>query len=843
MRQASKTQVPQTFFKLVSFLVLLLALVSPCAAQNEEEEVIDFSIANEGSVNSLEEVVSGVLLIYGEIDTDLLTTGDIDIVVKETLGKVCKNFERTTGAPTLTKMFVDVRTVGQVRLGLNYSWQILPSVEAGKDCINRLAMVGFGPKEPPFDRYPAPPIRQLLASELALHPPTRLLNTTGWTISVQNMSCDLRKVTKHWNHTRSIDVFPTEEPECLGSDSVTWEPNLEGEFDVANVGNCNTAGSNACVCAALPSCEWVPSVNGISTCVHTALPGVPCTACALQAKCVLTDEKLCEMKSTPCACVLAGAGCNWNMVRGVCELNPAGGTPCIACPRQYFCSVPTIRSKSPQNLAVMGLKEVGWLLNMTFDREMEFMHIGIGSGVLMQCRATRPGDWPPTFELPYNKLEIDGNVLRINVFGLPNEEQRDCDLVISDSAVRDSSSLLPYNGMMDNVVYVTLPDGVPPEVNSFIPGNSATGVPVDPLVRFFFNEEIRKVGNGMITVYIMGGNQTNREADKKLADLNLWSAAVSVSQDTLLVDLTGLLSTSTYYSVRIPPGVVSDSSNNAFQGIDKGIYIFQTGAEQRVVQLQDTAEDDHTTYTIIIVVAGSLVGIVALAAGYMALEKVRKVRRRARVVARKVEKEVEVEEAPPENLEKPTLPHLAHDVDDWAVAAPASPTSPSSGKSPISSNVSAKNVVGKVPSVKTPTSRPNVQVFSKPEELKTQVHTQLRESGTVVSLADLHNKSSQMMRTIGQKVDDRKRRPNGVSGALTAPSSPTASPVNRRHSAQSPTFPRMEGSPGGRRLHSAEGQARPRRQSGEGGEVTRSTSEAWPAFAPTETMTSNTGAS
>ncbi|CAK9003407.1 unnamed protein product [Durusdinium trenchii] len=116
--------------RLVSFLVLLLALVSPCAAQNEEEEVIDFSIANEGSVNSLEEVVSGVLLIYGEIDTDLLTTGDIDIVVKETLGKVCKNFERTTGAPTLTKMFVDVRTVGQVRLGLNYSWQILPPVEA-----------------------------------------------------------------------------------------------------------------------------------------------------------------------------------------------------------------------------------------------------------------------------------------------------------------------------------------------------------------------------------------------------------------------------------------------------------------------------------------------------------------------------------------------------------------------------------------------------------------------------------------------------------------------------------------------------------------------------------------
>ena len=25
--------------------------------------------------------------------------------------------------------------------------------------VNRLAMVGFGPREPPFDKYPAPPIR------------------------------------------------------------------------------------------------------------------------------------------------------------------------------------------------------------------------------------------------------------------------------------------------------------------------------------------------------------------------------------------------------------------------------------------------------------------------------------------------------------------------------------------------------------------------------------------------------------------------------------------------------------------------------------------------------------
>ena len=32
--------------------------------------------------------------------------------------------------------------------------------------------------------------------------------------------------------------------------------------------------------------------------------------------------------------------------------------------------------------------------------------------------------------------EIDGNILRINVFGLPNEEQRDCDLVPRPAGIR-----------------------------------------------------------------------------------------------------------------------------------------------------------------------------------------------------------------------------------------------------------------------------------------------------------------------------------------------------------------------------------------------------------------------
>lgn len=240
--------------------------------------------------------------------------------------------------------------------------------------------------------------------------------------------------------------------------------------------------------------------------------------------------------------------------------------------------------------------------------------------------------------------------------------------------------------------------------------------------------------------------------------------------------------------------------------------------------LHDATEDDTLMHTIIIIVAGCLVGIVALTAAYMACDKVHKVRRRARVVARKETVEMSIEKV---DVEKPQLPNLNHDLDDddaWPMehmaTSPASPGSPSSPMSPASIRRASSEKI-KVP--RSPTSRPNVQVFSKPEELKTQVHTQLRNAGTVVSLADYHNKSSQMMRTIGGgKVDDRKRRPGGAS---TAPSSPVA---GRRHSAMPQGGPRLvEGNPGARRLQSAEGAVRPSRsfKSSEGSPVAK---EGWP---------------
>ena len=39
-------------------------------------------------------------------------------------------------------------------------------------------------------------------------------------------------------------------------------------------------------------------------------------------------------------------------------------------------------------------------------------------------------------------------MLQLDVQGLPNDEKRDCDVVISDTAVRGADALLPFSGML-----------------------------------------------------------------------------------------------------------------------------------------------------------------------------------------------------------------------------------------------------------------------------------------------------------------------------------------------------------------------------------------------------------
>ncbi|CAE8657043.1 unnamed protein product, partial [Polarella glacialis] len=234
--------------------VVLVTLQLPGAAAqtgsyNDRTIALDFSNRGDETLTRMEEVTQGVMVLTGEITGDELSSGDLDIVIRQTLGKVCQNWDAVLPAPALSSFMMDISTYGQPRVGLHYPWWILPPVESGKDCFDKLSMVGFGPAEPPFGsgigEQTPPPIRELFARELKLHGPTNKMKSSGWGISLTNISCDSRLVTKEKSHNKSADVLPTDSPMCLGQQGDPWKPQ-NGSFDLAKLGSCGSAGGNGC---------------------------------------------------------------------------------------------------------------------------------------------------------------------------------------------------------------------------------------------------------------------------------------------------------------------------------------------------------------------------------------------------------------------------------------------------------------------------------------------------------------------------------------------------------------------------------------------------------------------
>lgn len=290
-------------FRAVSFLpalrwtrLILVHYILQADAQTPSQTPLDFSVAGQDTDTTVQEVVSGIFLIYAEVTDKLMRSGKLDIVVQQTLGMVCKNFDFSFGAPAITKFYQDIRTLGKTRIGLNYSWWVLPPVQAGKDCVDKISMASYGPSEPPFTTLPAPAIRTLFSFQKNLIPETKFIDISNWAMSVQNLSCDKKNVISWSNHSKSIDVFPTLKPQCIGPALDAWKPSTDGKFDSAAVGGCDIAAGNACLCAAIKGCEWQTSIR---RCAFTANPGVPCSACPQQSSCIPTPQSVCAAFNSP----------------------------------------------------------------------------------------------------------------------------------------------------------------------------------------------------------------------------------------------------------------------------------------------------------------------------------------------------------------------------------------------------------------------------------------------------------------------------------------------------------------------------------------------------------------
>lgn len=797
--------------------------------------VLDFSIPGFDSISSEDEVINGVFLIYADIDMPTLMSGDIDIVVKETLGKVCKHFGSDKGAPTIAQMYMDAATLGQKRIGMNYSFQILPPVEAGKECINRLAMVGFGPKEPPFGDLPLPVIRTMMQTEMAAYKPTRFMDMENWFLSVQNLSCDVRRVVKFFNHSRSEDVFPTEEPQCLGGQSVDWEPNLKGEFKTENVGSCAMAGSDACLCATLPGCEWVPLVDGVRKCVWTQTPGVSCDACIYQSKCKMTPQRYCAGKTTPCTCVFSDGDCNWDLSNNSCVYNLQGSTACVACARQSFCRMPYVVRFEPETLSILGSKNSGfsWYINVTFDRLMEFRYFGVGSGISLSCRPNFQGDVPLIFYMDHSRLAIVDNVLHVNTFGLRNEILRDCDLMIQNNALRGTSGLLPYGGMQMNEVLISLPDTLPPRCAEFTPPNSARFVALDVTVIITFNEKIgislpgeewialesgTQNASAVIHIIRLGGNISDPQSDVIVAAISLVDETrVIVDGEHMMVKLDGLVDFSQYYSIALPAGFVFDLMGNTFEGLDRALYAFTTASDATIEDIVDDDKESFEYTWIIATIVGSVVVFLALCLGYIFRKHMKKTDKKAKVMASKTTPQF-VTTVQDDGTLKQTAPEpqkFVHDDedDDGDWSDPISPTGSMYTASKDSFATASKDsfaiaskgsfATGSKDSFASATriawgpgsatvnaaefmnraDKLQVQIIAKPDDPKFDVRSQMRKAGTVVSLAETRqNSAAALKRRMGNEVGPSPRSARKAPTWTPTPQgkSPSMSPKANR---------------------------------------------------------------
>mmetsp|Transcript_18112 Transcript_18112/g.31750 ORF Transcript_18112/g.31750 Transcript_18112/m.31750 type:complete len:742 (+) Transcript_18112:60-2285(+) len=569
-------------------------------------------------------VVTGSMLVYGELDPSQHSIDDIDAVARRTLGAICEHTAGTS-APVLVNRFQDIKTLGTSRTGLNYTFTLLPADnhEAAKECMGKLAMMTYGPWMPPYEELglPTPALRKFFAIQLASNYPTRNLDSSGWGLLIAEIACSrsviTRTTSKTWDDGPSTTTTSAaEDLTCDGSSyGLAWDPENTNGFDPSHVSGCNLAGSSPCMCASLPNCEWMPASG---TCQSTPNPGVSCAACGWQRKCwAPSQNEICSTKTTACACAAAVEGCTWSSGACIGRSTPgAVATSCVDCPTQASCSLPSVLQKKPAKGAMLGID--GWILEMTFDRPMVFAEQGKDQ-IWLRCRSY-DDTTPPTFQLGESRVQLVGSKLSLNLEGLKNEHQRDCDVIIQSKALYGQMSGLPYTGMEESEYTVYLPDTAGPEVVSFEPENSARAVPLDTKVVIRFSETLRLgQGDGGVILRTVGANPMEEL-------IPMWKGILQISGSKLTLDLSGRLNKSTTYSIAISEATLRDPLGNNFTGLASEIYSFGTVQDTIVVERQD----DLTGLYVAISVLAAFV-LLAVSMAVAAVRHFQSVRARAKV--------------------------------------------------------------------------------------------------------------------------------------------------------------------------------------------------------------------
>jgi len=596
-------------------VALLAAMATPISAQ-VGENTPNFGVLNfvqgrgraEQIISSTEQVVFGKLLFYGEMEIRYIT--ELIVVMKSVLSKICAEVP----IPVIGIIEQLISTYGFARIGFEVDYQLLPHLGGGKACAEAISIMSYGPIEPPFTNVtPAPLIREVIQDELRGYRPTRTLDIEQWTIEFRNTTCDRLPVLRLDNHSKAEPtlppIIPTTEPECIGKELPSdWEPPGLSAWD-ATADTCEYI-NNPCVCASVGKCIWrAKPISGYGCEEGNRADRVPCAFCPSQEKCPVDPIAQCAAHFAPCACAGSVTKCRWDDETVRCVVKEEGEyTPCRSCSRQSFCASPKIESIDPEPYSIMGFRKNGWILNVTFDRDI-LLGYELAAEVKLACRMPYEKlDVERTmYVVPRQQLTILDNVLFIDT-RMPNDKPRDCLIYFDENSVTDTDFIAfeglpepPQTGLQTELqkrlerYEITLPDTMQPFLASFVPENSAVEVPLNVTVMFKFTESVvvasNTTGLGKISLHRLGtleelrldggelpnATQLQSAADILVKEFDFEKPTVHVTGSTLSVELKDVgLEHGVYYSLAIPPDYMTDTGANSFAGLPRKIYVFRT---------------------------------------------------------------------------------------------------------------------------------------------------------------------------------------------------------------------------------------------------------------------------
>ncbi|MBI3675180.1 MAG: Ig-like domain-containing protein [Proteobacteria bacterium] len=148
-------------------------------------------------------------------------------------------------------------------------------------------------------------------------------------------------------------------------------------------------------------------------------------------------------------------------------------------------------------------------------------------------------------------------------------------VLISPGAILDTAGN-PYAGVSSPTAldFTTAHDGTPPTLVSSSPADDAVSVPVGANIVLTFSEAV-KAGTGAI-----GPIEVHRSSDGALvASFSVAdTSVVTISGNTVTINLSSDLAANTGYYVIIPTGTISDLGDNAFAGLTSSTALnFTTG--------------------------------------------------------------------------------------------------------------------------------------------------------------------------------------------------------------------------------------------------------------------------